>query len=127
MGRTGLANIGVEVRHTHERAIAKRSEGIQDIIRGERAIHPLMQQSVGRGDAARDIVRHIPPHQIEVGRRQHGDVHADVGQPPGDRHQLGRRHHGELGHVADRDLAAEPVLLGEVEVVEPYRPNMRKT
>ena len=51
-----LANIGIEVRHAHLRAIAERRERVEDVVARQRAIDAVVQELVRRHDAAGDVV-----------------------------------------------------------------------
>ena len=54
----------------------------------------------------------LAPHQEQVGRRQHRDGDAGIGQPGGDLVQAATIDGGQLGDMADRDPAAPAVGVG---------------
>ena len=56
--------------------------GIEHIVGGERAGDAVIEQLVRRRNPARHAVLMAAPHQEQVGRRQHGDGDAGIGQPP---------------------------------------------
>ena len=77
-------------------------------------LQPSLDEQVRVGHAARHVVIGMAREHEEVGRRQHGDGHADVGEPPGDLLLACRRQAGELGHMAHGDAAAELRAFGQV-------------
>ena len=74
----------------------------------------MLDQEIGVGDPAPDIVVALAAHQIEVGQRQHRDRDAGIGHAPRQQREFGRRQRRELGHVADHHPAAAPVLPGQL-------------
>ena len=66
--RANLADVRIEVGHAEKRAVTERRERVQDVVGGERAVDPCVQQRVSRGYTPHHIVAHVPPHQVEVRR-----------------------------------------------------------
>src|SRR4051812_11823037 len=60
----------------------------------------------------------VPPHQIEVGRGQHGERHTGIRHAPGAFFKQRRWCGGKLCHMADRDTAAVFVLVGLLADIE---------
>ena len=54
----------------------------------------------------------LPPHQEQVGRRQHRDGDAGIGQAGADFGEAGAIDGGQLGDMADRDPAAPAMGVG---------------
>src|SRR5262245_37714147 len=109
-----LEHIGVEIRHTDERAIAVRRRRVENVVGGERAFDPVLEQQVGIRHAADDGMVAIAAHEKKIGRRQHRDRDPGIGQAAGERGDLLRRQQRQLGHVTDHDAAATPVFFREL-------------
>ena len=69
----------------------------------------MLDEKIGVGDAAANIVVLVPPHDEEVGQRQDGNRHPCIRQAARQGCDLARRHRREFGHVA-----AAAVLLGQL-------------
>src|SRR5262249_43725952 len=93
-----------------ERAVAIRGRRIEDVVGGERAVDAVGEEQVGISHTAPDIVVLVAAHEEEVGRRQHRDGDAAVGEAAGERRHLVGRKQRQLGHVADYDAAAAAIL-----------------
>ncbi len=97
--------------------------GLSTLLVESEQLTPWCSSLVRGGDAAHHAVIHVPSHQIEIGRGQHGERHAGVGHALGALVEQRGRCAGELGDVADRDAAAVVVFLGlladikQVEIV----------
>ena len=74
----------------------------------------MLDEKIGVGHAAADIVVLVPAHEEEVGRRQNGDPDPGIGEPPGEGREILRRHRRQLCHMADDDPPAAAILLGQL-------------
>ena len=91
--------------------------GVQHVVARHRAGHAVPGEQIGVGDAAHDRMVVLAPHQIEVGRGQHGHGYPGIGETPRQRRDLCRRQQRQLGHMAGHDPAAAAVALGQFEHV----------
>ncbi len=77
-------------------------------------LQPCSANRLASVDAARHVVVDVARQHEQIGRRQHRDRDAGVGELPGDVLLLVRRQARDLGDVAHRDPAAELVLLRQL-------------
>src|SRR5215813_5335137 len=56
LGTSDVENVGVEVGHADERAVDIGGGGIEDVVRGERTIHPVRAEQIRIRYAANDGV-----------------------------------------------------------------------
>ena len=109
-----LADIGMQVRHAHERAVPERREGVQDIVGRDRAVAPLLDEKVGVDDAASDVVRLVAAHEEQVRGGKHRDGHARAGQTFCHLDLRVGRQRRQFRRVADRDAPTHPELLRQL-------------
>src|SRR5262249_37427452 len=88
--------------------------GIEDVVRGERTIHPVLGEQVRIRYAANDGVVAVTAHEKEIGGGEDGDADSGVRQAACQGCHLLRRQQGEFGHMADHDPSATLELLREL-------------
>ena len=74
----------------------------------------MRDEEIGIGDAASDIVILIAPHHEKIGRRQHRDRDANVGEAVRQDCELRGRYRRQFGHMSNRDPAAAAILFGQL-------------
>jgi len=102
-----LADIGVEIGHPHQRAVAERRERIEHVVGRQRAVDASLDEKIGVGDAAPDIVILVASHQVEIGRRQDGDGDADIGKTVAGLKSAGLMNNGQACVAQTRILVSE--------------------
>ena len=80
-GTVDLQHVGVEVRHTDQRAVAIGRRRIEDVVGGQRAVHAVLAEEICVGHTAHHAMVAVAAHQEQVGRRQHVTRDARVGEP----------------------------------------------
>src|SRR5262249_33733154 len=94
--------------------------GIEDVVRGERTIHPVLAEQICIRYAANDGVVALTAHEKEIGGGEDGDPDTGVRQAACQLCHLLRRQQGQLGHMAnpDRDSTLELIrkLAHQVDV-----------
>src|SRR5262249_33261503 len=88
--------------------------GIEDVVRGERTIDPMLAEQICIRYAANDGVVAVTAHEKEIGGGEDGDADTGVRQAARQRCHLLWRQQGELGHMADHDPSAALELLREL-------------
>ena len=91
----------------------KGGERIQHVVGRQGAVDAVGEHPVHGGHPAHHVVLHVPPHQEEIRRRQHGDRDPGTRDRPRELVQPVHRHRRELGHVADGDPPLVPEPFGE--------------
>jgi hypothetical protein len=108
---TRLADIGVEVGHAEQRAVAERREGIEHIVAGEGAVDTVVEQLVGCHHSSQHVVILVPTHEVQVRRGQHGEGNASISHAPGYATHTVFGERGQLRHVPHSNPATIMVLL----------------
>src|SRR5690349_21393295 len=73
----------------------------------------MLDEKIGVGYAAADIVVLVAPHDEQVGQRQDGNRYPGIREAARQGCNLVRRHCRQFGHMTDRHPATAAVLLGE--------------
>ena len=73
----------------------------------------MLDEKIGVGHAAADIVVLVPPHDEQVGQRQDCNRDPGLGEATRQGRDLARRHRRQFGHMAHCNPAAAAVLLGQ--------------
>jgi hypothetical protein len=107
-----MRDVGIEVGHADQRAVAERRERVEHVVGGERADDAVIEQPMRGRDAARHMVVVLAPHEEEIGGGQHRHRHAGIGQPAADRRKTGTIDGRKLGDVTDRDPAPPSMGVG---------------
>ena len=74
----------------------------------------MLDEKIGVGHAAANIVILVPPHDEQVGQRQDGNRYPGIGEAARHGRDLARRHRRQFGHMADGDPTPAPIFLGQI-------------
>ena len=88
-----------QVAHQREPRGPERGEGVAHVVGRGGHGHARGEQPLDRRDPPADRAHVLAPHQVEIGRGQHDDRDARLGQRAGHPVLLIRRQRGHLAHV----------------------------